>query len=166
MTIKTRTFSALAVGAFMFAGIMSAQAGMQDSTTITVSLWDKGTSAEMSTDLGMDMGGDASKANMGLDISADQVQAGKITFKVVNASKEIVHEMVVFPLADGEKIPYDANEAKINEDTAGHLGEVSELEPGKGGTLTIDLKPGKYILACNIATHFANGMWKVITVTK
>jgi uncharacterized cupredoxin-like copper-binding protein len=52
----------------------------------------------------------------------------------------------------------------VDEDAAGHLGEVSELDPGASGTLTIDLKPGKYVLFCNLPAHFMNGMWTEITV--
>jgi uncharacterized cupredoxin-like copper-binding protein len=61
-------------------------------------------------------------------------------------------------------LPYDAKEAKFDEDKAGSLGEVEELEPGKTGELTLNLKPGKYVLSCNVANHFANGMWTTFTV--
>ena len=85
--------------------------------------------------------------------------AGKVTFEVTNASKDIVHEMIVSPVpAGGKMLPYLADEKNVDEDAAGHLGEVSELDPGKAGTLTLDLKPGKYVLFCNIPSHFMNGM--------
>jgi hypothetical protein len=36
---------------------------------------------------------------------------------------------------------------KVDEDKAGvHLGEVSELDPGKTGALRLDLKTGIYLL--------------------
>ena len=34
------------------------------------------------------------------------------------------------------------------------LGEVSELDPGKSGTLTLTIKPGKYLLVCNVPGHY------------
>jgi uncharacterized cupredoxin-like copper-binding protein len=50
------------------------------------------------------------------------------------------------------------------EEAAGHLGEVAELDPGAGGSLTLTLPPGKYVLACNLPGHFDSGMWTVLTV--
>jgi uncharacterized cupredoxin-like copper-binding protein len=53
---------------------------------------------------------------------------------------------------------------KVDEEGSVHLGEVSELDPGKSGTLTVDVKPGKYILYCNITGHYMSGMWTLIDV--
>ncbi|CAB4897648.1 unannotated protein [freshwater metagenome] len=52
---------------------------------------------------------------------------------------------------------------KVSEDTT--VGEVSELDAGKTGTVTLDLKPGKYVLVCNIEKHYAQGMRAAFTVT-
>lgn len=65
-----------------------------------------------------------------------------------------------------EVMPYIADENKIDEDAAGHLGEVAELEPGKSGSLGLDMKPGQYLLYCNIPGHYVGGMWTVLTVTE
>ena len=48
--------------------------------------------------------------------------------------------------------------------TAKSLGEVADLEPGKSGELTLDLKPGYYALFCIIQGHYMAGMWKIIAV--
>jgi uncharacterized cupredoxin-like copper-binding protein len=134
------------------------------ATTINVKLWDKGSGADMATNRGIGMSGDMSAKTMGVDLSVSSVKAGDITFKVVNSSQETIHEMVVFPYKDGEKIPFSEKDAKIDEDQAGHLGEVSELDPSKNGALTLNLKPGKYVLTCNIPGHYMNGMWAILTV--
>jgi uncharacterized cupredoxin-like copper-binding protein len=131
---------------------------------VRIKLWDKGADAPMATDMGMGMPADHKMSGMGLKLSTETVKAGKVTFEVANASKETVHEMVLFPIKDGERVPYSDKESKIIEDAAGHLGEVAELDPGKGGKLEIDLKPGKYLLTCNIPGHYMNGMWTVLTV--
>lgn len=54
--------------------------------------------------------------------------------------------MIVVPVADPKKttLPYVSNENRVEEDAAGHLGEDSELDPGKTGSLTLNLKPGFY----------------------
>jgi uncharacterized cupredoxin-like copper-binding protein len=144
--------------------LFSSNAFAAVDSKIKVTLWDKGSSAEIKTDMGMGMTGDHTKSGMGIKVSKDHVKAGNVTFQVKNSSKETVHEMVVIPYPADGKVPYSDKDAKFDEDAAGHLGEVSELDPGKSGSVTLDLKPGKYILSCNIATHYANGMWTVITV--
>lgn len=160
MTIMKSLCLTALVGFLLLAGEGLAHA----DTKIKVTLWDKGASAEMKTDLGLGMGGDHATANMGIELSQDQANAGNVTFDVTNSSKETVHEMLVIPFPESGQVTYDEKNARFDEEAAGHLGEVAELEPGKTGSLTLDLKPGKYVLACNIANHYANGMWTVITV--
>ena len=63
-----------------------------------------------------------------------------------------------------DPLPYDKAGNLVDEDAAGHLGEVSELEPGKKGALKLTLKPGTYILYCNVPGHYALGMWTLLTV--
>jgi uncharacterized cupredoxin-like copper-binding protein len=63
-----------------------------------------------------------------------------------------------------DPLPYIDAENRVDEDAAGHLGEVSELDPGKTGALRLHLAPGKYLLFCNVPGHFANGMWTEVTV--
>lgn len=36
----------------------------------------------------------------------------------------------------------NSDEEKVDEDAAGHIGEVAELETGQSGALTMTLKPG------------------------
>ena len=136
-------------------------------TTINVKLWDKGpdSATPSAHDMGMGSGGNMAMAMVGVKADKTIVAAGTVTFVVTNASKDIVHEMILSPVpADGTALPYVAADFKVKEDAASHLGEVSELEPGKAGRLTVDMKPGKYILFCNIPAHFMNGMWTEITV--
>lgn len=41
---------------------------------------------------------------------------------------------------------------------------MPRLTSGKGGSLTIDLKPGQYILYRNVTKHHVLGMWTLINV--
>jgi uncharacterized cupredoxin-like copper-binding protein len=133
---------------------------------VKVTLADQGADAEMATDLGLAIGGaDKAKATMSIKISPAVVRAGNVTFEVANGSTDTIHEMIVAPVADTSRpLPYIAAESRVDEDAATHLGEVSELDPGKAGALKLDLKPGKYILFCNIPGHYMNGMWTLLTV--
>lgn len=136
-------------------------------TVVNVSLWDKGADMEMPKGLvygapGLDLSG----ATMGIKVSQDTAPAGEITFDVVNDSKDTEHEMIVIYLEDpSQQLPYVDDEERVEEDKAGDKGEVSELDPGASGSLTITLQPGKYLLICNVAGHYAAGMWTEFTVT-
>ena len=136
-------------------------------TTIKVELADIGGMMDMSKvmDMGMGMHGDMKMALMSINIDKDTVPAGKVTFEVTNISAETQHEMLVSPVASRDAtLPFNANENRVDEEASGDLGEVSELDPGKSGALTLELKPGLYVLFCNIPGHFTAGMWKVIEV--
>ena len=131
---------------------------------IKVSLVDKGAAMEMPTNLGMAMGADMSKTTMGIVVDKANVKAGEVTFNVANDSKDMIHEMLVAPVVDASKpLPFIANDFRVDEEAAKDLGEVSELDPGKSGSLTITLAPGTYILYCNVAGHYMSGMWTLIT---
>ena len=111
-------------------------------------------------------GADMTMAMLGVKVDLEQVKAGTVTFDVANASKDIVHEMVLSPVnADEMQLPYLAADYKVDEDASMHLGEVSKLDPGKAGSVTVELSPGTYALYCNIPGHFQSGMWTKITVT-
>jgi uncharacterized cupredoxin-like copper-binding protein len=134
-------------------------------TVVNVALWDKGADVTQATNLGLGMGGDMSKATMGISATPDTVKPGMVTFEVLNTSKDTIHEMIVAKLADPKKpLPYIANEERVDEDKEGDLGEVSELDPGKSGALRLELKPGTYILYCNVPGHYVAGMWTTVTV--
>lgn len=161
MLSKALRIASLAV-ALATAGIVPAVA----ATTIDVQLWDKGASVEMMLNMGKTMMPmDMQMAPMGITVSTATVPAGEVIFAVTNISKEVIHEMVLSPLASADAVlPYDEANSKVDEDAAGHLGEVAELDPGTSGSLTLTLEPGLYILFCNIAGHFTSGMWTLITV--
>ena len=134
---------------------------------VKTSLLDKGGVMDLSKPMGMGMGmkGDMKMAIMSIKIDQKSVPAGKVTFEVTNASKETIHEMVVAPVADENAVlPFVENENRVDEEKAGHLGEVSELEPEKSGALTVEMKPGLYILYCNIPGHYMAGMWTTLKV--
>lgn len=117
--------------------------------------------------MGMAMPGaaDMSKAPMGITVDSNDIKAGEVTFVAVNDSKEFVHEMLIVPLRSVySPLPYNATDERVDEDATGSLGEVSELDPGATGALRITVKPGTYMLLCNVPGHYAMGMWTTIVV--
>lgn len=114
--------------------------------------------------LGMAMNGDMAKATMFMKADPATVPAGEVTLQLTNDSKTVVHEMLVVRQDDATKaLPFNENENRVDEEKSGDLGEVAELEPGKTGALTVTLKPGTYLLYCNIPGHYMAGMWTTIT---
>jgi uncharacterized cupredoxin-like copper-binding protein len=135
--------------------------------TVKVSLRDVGGEIDMSKNMNMGMGmkADMKMAMMSIVIDQMSVPAGKVTFEVKNDSKEIFHELLVSPIATEDSVlPFVEGENRVDEEKSGDLGEVSELEPGKSGALTLELKPGLYILFCNVPGHYMMGMWTTLKV--
>ena len=137
-------------------------------TTINITLMDMGGNKldlSKNLDMGVGMKGDKSKAMLHVMLDKETVPAGSVTFKVTNGSKELTHEMQVVPIKDEQTpLAFSDVENRADEEKEGSLGEVAELEPGKAGELTLDLKPGTYVLMCNIPGHFGGGMWSKLIV--
>ncbi|WP_246506565.1 cupredoxin domain-containing protein [Mesorhizobium silamurunense] len=149
--------------AMLIAGGASAT---QAASLVDISLWDKGARTPMAMGLAYATPShDTAKATMGIKVSPAAVRAGKVTFNVKNDSKDRVHEMIVIYLVNpGQQLPYISAENRVDEDKAGDKGEVSELHPGASGTLSVNLKAGKYLLICNMPGHYRAGMWAEFTV--
>ncbi|MBK9714309.1 MAG: cupredoxin domain-containing protein [Kouleothrix sp.] len=102
----------------------------------------------------------------GVTSDTSSVKAGEVTFNVTNTATDLEHEMLVVrtDLAP-DALPYDAGINQLPEDKINSLGEVSELRPGNSGSVTLKLEPGKYLLLCNILSHFKHGMVTPLVVT-
>ncbi len=141
-------------------------------TIVKVSLLDIGATAldtmETAKPMGMAMK-DADMAMMTMSITADPatIPPGEVTFQAVNDSSELVHEMVIARIRDPKQpLPYSMDSMEVDEDGAGLRGKLSELGPGQSGAVTLTVKPGTYMIYCNIAGHYMLGMWTLVTVTK
>lgn len=88
-------------------------------------------------------------------------KAGKVTFVVKNVGK-LEHEMVVLKTntAAGKLVV----NAKGRVSERGSVGEAGEIKPGQTKKLTLTLKPGKYVLLCNLAGHYKAGQYSGFTV--
>lgn len=114
----------------------------------------------------VDLTGDAGD-KMGMMLDKPSVPAGKVTFVVKNDSIATDHEMVVIKLKHkNDKIPMMAGKHRVDEDKLKSMGEVEDLQAGKTGELTADLKAGNYLLMCNLKGHYEAGMTSPFTVTK
>lgn len=98
--------------------------------------------------------------------SAREAVAGDVKFTIKNQGT-IPHEFIIVKtdFALGE-IPLGPDN-RFDEEGEGLSvpGEISEWNPGTTGTVTLKLDAGKYQLLCNIAGHYANGMYTQLTVS-
>ncbi len=116
---------------------------------------------------GYGMMGQGMMGGMSLRANVTSVKAGKVTFDVTNLSRSIVHEMIVVAVENpNAPLPYDYNTGQIPEKQVKMLGETDEMPPNSEKTITLDLKPGAYLLICNVPGHYAAGMWTPLTVTQ
>jgi uncharacterized cupredoxin-like copper-binding protein len=101
------------------------------------------------------------------------IKAGEVRFFVKNTGA-VEHELVVVQSdADPAALPvYSATDKRaeghvvgdVDEDKVTSEGEVEGIEAGATKDATFDLKPGKYVLMCNLATHYTMGMRVAFTV--
>jgi uncharacterized cupredoxin-like copper-binding protein len=104
---------------------------------------------------------------MKMTVTPDSVKAGRVTIRATNQSLGLVHEVIVVrPPTNGTKLPYDDKTGRVIEKRINDVGDVSDLPPGKSGSLTLTLTPGNYLLICNQPNHYQAGMWTKLTVTR
>ena len=76
---------------------------------------------------------------------------------------KIPHELILLKTREAATaLKIDTASSRVSEKTS--VGEISELDGGKSAAKTFDLKPGKYVLVCNIPAHYKLGMYGVLTV--
>jgi len=104
---------------------------------------------------------------MGITTDVSAVKAGKINFRVVNDSRDTLHEMVVRKVNSFDDVkPFKDKDKSVLEDEHNDFGEVASLKPGQSANLTVNLTPGKYILIANNPGHNRDHMVSDLTVTK
>lgn len=87
-------------------------------------------------------------------------KAGKVTITGPNNGK-VVHELVLLRTdADPAMLPMMGND--VDESTA--VGEIADVEPGATKSMTLTLKPGKYVMVCALPGHYQSGMFGTVTV--
>ncbi len=118
-------------------------------------------------------GGSMSGGMMRLSLDRNTVAAGQVSFLAINAGS-VNHELVVLPLPIGQVVGTRAIGADAKIDETGSIGEASStcgegsgqgIAPGASSWVTVTLAPGRYEVVCNLAGHYAAGMYAQLTVT-
>jgi uncharacterized cupredoxin-like copper-binding protein len=101
----------------------------------------------------------------GIDLSAQKATEGEVIFAIANFGS-IAHEFIVVK-TDYEvgKIPLGENN-RFDEEGEGveAIDEIKEFPVNTSEVLTVNLEAGNYQLLCNIAAHYANGMYAAFIV--
>jgi uncharacterized cupredoxin-like copper-binding protein len=93
--------------------------------------------------------------------------AGKTVIEAPNEGA-VEHELVVFKTnMDPAKLPTEAgggvDEERLDE-IAEEAGEVPDVEAGETKSGKFNLTPGRYVIFCNLPSHYAQGMYGTLTV--
>ena len=100
------------------------------------------------------------------------VPSGVVSFRVANAGT-LVHELVILPLGPGTALGQRSVGTENRVDETGSLGEASSTCGGGAGDgiaprtfswVTAMLPAGDYELVCNLAGHYAAGMYTQLHV--
>lgn len=120
------------------------------------------TPSEPGTPVAVELGEDSATEYF-LSVDPGSVPAGPVTFTVKNTGTT-KHEMVVMKTdTSPDALSTRANDPdKVEEE--GMIDELEEFDEGLTEEFNLDLEPGSYILVCNIAKHYARGMYAPFTV--
>lgn len=92
-------------------------------------------------------------------LASTSLSAGPQTFSVTDRG-QIAHQFVLLRTTrEPDDLPV-AKDGIVKLDTKGldEVGQIELLTPGQKQTLDVDLRPGRYVLICNIAGHYSSGM--------
>jgi hypothetical protein len=92
-----------------------------------------------------------------------RISAGPVRM-LVNNKGPVAHELAVVHKPKGH-LPIGPDGIIVDEDKLEPL-EVDELEPEDPGlhTLDLNLRPGRYVLICNMTGHYKGGMHTSVRV--
>jgi hypothetical protein len=107
-----------------------------------------------------------------------EAKAGTVQMKVTNKGT-LTHEMVLVRAASVTALPKvttaggERQVGAVDEEAIperNKMGETGDVKPGKTVTKTFKLRPGRYVMFCNIddatGNHFAQSMYMEFDVTK
>jgi uncharacterized cupredoxin-like copper-binding protein len=100
-----------------------------------------------------------------IELSADAIEAGELTFEGVNEGT-MTHEFEVFAVPEGvdaNALPVEGGSAPADE-MLEVIDEVEDIAPGTSADLSLTLDPGTYAVICNLPGHYANGMHATFAV--
>ncbi len=104
--------------------------------------------------------------------SPARVPAGKVVFRATNAGG-IEHELVVLRAnVAPSRLPVKGGRVVVSTRSGSSRalgikvqGEIEDIAPGTTRLLVLTLRPGRYVLICNLLGHYKAGQFAGIRVT-
>jgi uncharacterized cupredoxin-like copper-binding protein len=90
--------------------------------------------------------------------------AGAVTFNVTNGGTIIHNFRLIKTDLSADSLPLDSTGFKVDETQVTVAGHIAEFASGTTKTLDLTLEAGKYVLICNVATHYDQGMHAAFTI--
>lgn len=102
-----------------------------------------------------------------LTVSPSAVKAGRVTFAVSNTTKKSGGSGMSFVLLKTnlapDELPTTQGGRFVKE--TGRVGTVVSINPGETATITLNLKPGKYVAISNANWNYDYGAYAALKVT-
>src|SRR6266513_1232420 len=144
MGLNRRFAALLAIGAAVAIPVVGCGSSSNDNSTSNAATQASTTGGAAATGAGGAV--NLTATDFKFNPSDPTVKSGKVTFNEKNDG-QVTHSL------------------EIEDVTPGHDQELEgDVAPGQSGTLTVDLKPGKYEFYCPVDNHKEMGMEGEITV--
>jgi uncharacterized cupredoxin-like copper-binding protein len=101
---------------------------------------------------------DVTERDFAISVSPRTLQAGNVVIRDTNRGPD-QHELIIARVRDS-KLPLRSDGLTVSEERL-EKSTVGVLEPGQPNSvreLRVQLKPGHYVLFCNMSGHFMGGM--------
>lgn len=98
--------------------------------------------------------------------SVSMVESGMVTFNI-HSKGPSTHEMAVFETTrPPDQLPMGTDGLRIDEDSPllREAGELEQVDIGQTETIALRLRPGRYVLVCNMEGHYLGGMYLPLVV--
>jgi len=96
-----------------------------------------------------------------ISLDSATVPSGGVSFEITNEG-EAVHEFEIFT-GRAEDLTVENNVAVTG--SLDLIDEAEDIVPGVTLTLDVTLRPGQYVIICNLPGHVTNGMVAELTVS-
>ena len=98
-----------------------------------------------------------------LTVDPDASPAGEINFTITNDGPS-THEFVIVK-SDLAPDALPVTDGLVSEDSIDVVDEAEDIAPGTTASLGVELEAGSYVIICNIAGHYEQGMHAGLTVS-
>jgi uncharacterized cupredoxin-like copper-binding protein len=108
---------------------------------------------------------DVREISFRIQMSQYSVQAGPVTFHIVNGADDMLHEFIIIQTdSPASELPTDES-GRVVEDAVTIITAAEDIPPSNSRNLTVNLGAGHYVMICNLPGHYLQGMRVDFTVT-